>query len=92
MAKTKPGYQNFYADMYEFLSELRNRIGTNVIISFLLMDNSIQINFCFKSIPKYAHIETFPLAFDEADFHEPDENTTTVIVDAVNEYLRIHTN
>ena len=80
-------YQNFYADIMEFVVGLRKQIGFNVTISMILKNQTLTIGIHLKHIPAYAKLPPFEVQFEEADFSEPGDNLTKVILDQLTEYL-----
>ena len=84
-------YQNFYEDIREFMLDLQRQIGLNVAISLIMEDGNLEIGIHFKKIPMYAKLPPFQVKMEEADFKEPGDNLTKVILDQLTDYLARHT-
>lgn len=82
-----PTYQNFYQDVSEFLGLVRKEIGPNVTIALISEDGKLTMSFHFHRIPELSQLDIYQAVLDEADLREPDKNTTSVIVDAVKEWI-----
>lgn len=87
MEKRPKGFVNRYLDMMEFMQELQKQLGANVIIAMILQDGRLTMMFQFRLIPRMAKARPYMVNFDPEDFHEPDKNTTKVIVDHVKAYM-----
>lgn len=86
MAKPK-GFVNRYYDILEFMQELQKQLGANVIIAMILENGRLTMMFQFRLIPRLAKAEPYMVSFDPEDFHEPDKNTTKVLIDHVKAYM-----
>lgn len=88
-----PQYKNFFQDVHEFISDLRNAINEgNIIIAITEGNGGITLSFHFNKIPALTELEVFQVNLDEIDLKEPDANTLTVIIDAVKGYVSVSRN
>ena len=88
MAK-QPKYKNTFWDIYDFIQQIRKRIGFNVAISIVQQDDKMTIGFHCHAIPHMQDSKPYQIKFDvPEDFKEPTEVLLTVIATHVQLYIK----
>ena len=88
MAKPKaPKFQNMYSDVYEFMMDLRLKIGANVMLALMLNEGNLVISIYFTKIPSLAKLSPYTTIIEPTDLQEPGDNTTKVLVDDIKKYM-----